>query len=118
MASEQAIAAVEAAGGTVTSVHFNELALRALLKPYKFELFPRRARPPPRLVKYYLDRSKAGYLSPEIQIRNLKLFGALTSEVKYRKEHDEYMEAKKAVGDIDYRRFAYQHQVDKNSSTI
>ena len=26
-------------------------------------------------VGAYLDRSKAGYLSPEIQIRNLKLFG-------------------------------------------
>ena len=39
----------------------------------------------------YLDRTKAGYLSPEIQIRNLKLFGVNTSEKRYREEHTHYM---------------------------
>ena len=38
MASASAIKMVEDAGGTVTCVHFNALALRALMKPYKFEL--------------------------------------------------------------------------------
>ncbi|XP_050207421.2 uncharacterized protein LOC126656840 [Mercurialis annua] len=45
--------AVEAAGGTVRRVHYNELGLRALLKPEWFEkkgrLLPKAARPPPKL---------------------------------------------------------------------
>lgn len=90
-ASAKAIAAVEACGGTVTCSHFNKLALRALVKPLKFELLPRRARPPPKKMQYYLDVSKCGYMSPEIQQRNLKLFGAVTSEEALRAEHDAYM---------------------------
>ena len=35
-ASARAIAAIEAAGGTVTCAHYNRLALRALLRPEKF----------------------------------------------------------------------------------
>ncbi|CAM9661789.1 unnamed protein product, partial [Choristocarpus tenellus] len=66
-ASTSAIAAVEAAGGTVTCVHFNTLALRSLLKPEKFVILPRRARPPPRLMPYFLDNGKRGYLSPEVK---------------------------------------------------
>lgn len=107
MASAEAISAVESAGGTVTCVHLNKLALRALMKPYKFELLPRRARPPPKEMSYYLDRTKNGYLSPEIQIRNLKLFGTVTSEKKYREEHDTYMMAKRAAGDIKFKVAAY-----------
>ncbi|KAJ1421553.1 ribosomal protein L18e/L15P [Ochromonadaceae sp. CCMP2298] len=91
-ASVGAIEAVQSAGGTVTCVHFNRLALRALVKPLKFELLPRRARPPPGTMDFYLDRTKAGYLSPEVQMRNLKLFGHVTSEMPMRAEHDRYME--------------------------
>ncbi|XP_065875870.1 uncharacterized protein [Euphorbia lathyris] len=44
---------VEAAGGTVRRVHYNELGFRALLKPEWFEkkgrLLPKAARPPPKL---------------------------------------------------------------------
>ncbi|CAM9157884.1 unnamed protein product, partial [Discosporangium mesarthrocarpum] len=65
-ASTSAISAVEAAGGTVTCTHFNALALRALLKPHKFEVLPKRARPPPKLMPYYLDSGRRGYLSPEV----------------------------------------------------
>mmetsp|Transcript_35586 Transcript_35586/g.36289 ORF Transcript_35586/g.36289 Transcript_35586/m.36289 type:complete len:266 (+) Transcript_35586:87-884(+) len=90
-ASEEAIAAIEKVGGTVTTVHFNKLALRALLKPHKFEYLPYRARPKPRRMPYYLDRKKSGYLSPEIQIRNLKLFGCITSEDRLREEHEKVM---------------------------
>lgn len=90
-ASVAAIKALESAGGTVTSVHFNTLALRALVKPYKFEYLPLRARPPPRLMPYYLDKTKAGYLSPEVQLRNLSLFGYVTSEEKLRYEHEVIM---------------------------
>jgi len=35
-ASESAIAAIEAVGGEVTTVHYNKLALRTLLKPHKY----------------------------------------------------------------------------------
>ena len=104
MASASAIKMVEDAGGTVTCVHFNDLAIRALMKPYKFELLPRRARPPPKIMNYYLDVTKAGYLSPEIQIRNLKLFGYITSEEKLMKEHENYMKAKRKLGLINYGR--------------
>lgn len=90
-ASAEAIKAVEAAGGTITCVHFNKLAIRALLKPLKFGILPRRARPPPKIMDYYLDKNKCGYLSPEIQIRNLNMFGTVTSEEVVRKEHDAYM---------------------------
>ncbi|KAJ6779195.1 50S RIBOSOMAL PROTEIN L15 [Salix koriyanagi] len=45
--------AVEAAGGSVRRVHYNQLGFRALLKPEWFEkkgrLLPKAARPPPKL---------------------------------------------------------------------
>lgn len=54
--SDSARAAVAAAGGNVTTVHYNRLSLRALLKPHKFAaapgmppLLPRPAAPPPKL---------------------------------------------------------------------
>ena len=72
-ASKAAIAAVEAVGGSVTCVYHNRLALRALLKPEAFPpsplLQPKHARPPPRLMPYYLDYENRGYLAPEIQLR-------------------------------------------------
>lgn len=50
-ASAAARAAVEANGGTVTTVYYNRLGLRALFKPHKFPLgLPKPARPPPRLA--------------------------------------------------------------------
>lgn len=102
-ASAKAISAIEKAGGTVTCVHLNRLALRALMKPYKFELLPRRARPSPRLMPYYLDYTRCGYLSPEIQQRNLRLFGNVTSEETYRAEHDQFMIGKRKLGLITYK---------------
>lgn len=113
MASSNAIAAVEAAGGTVTTVHFNTLALRALMKPYKFDILPRRARPPPKIMDYYLDRTKSGYLSPEVQQRNLKLFGALTSEDALREDHDKVMRARRKLGLI---KFTRPQQVEEQQS--
>ena len=53
-------------------MHYNKLALRALLKPDKFDLIPKRARPPPRLMPYYTGYENRGYLSPEMQMRELK----------------------------------------------
>jgi len=51
--SVTAKAAVEAAGGSVKSVYYNRLGLRALLFPEKFDILPRLARPPPKLMKRY-----------------------------------------------------------------
>lgn len=96
-ASSSAIGAVEAAGGTITCAHFNRLALRALLKPYKFDMLPRRARPQPKQMAYYMDHTKCGYLSPEVQVRNLELFGHVTSEAAMRKEHGMFMKTKWAI---------------------
>jgi len=70
-ASQSAIAAIEAAGGNITTVHYNKLALRALLKPQKFKLLPRMASPPPKLMPYYTSHDNRGYLSPEIQRKKL-----------------------------------------------
>jgi large subunit ribosomal protein L15 len=54
--SESARTALQATGGHVTTVHYNRLGLRALLKPHRFPvqadktpLLPAPARPPPRL---------------------------------------------------------------------
>lgn len=68
-ASSGAIDAIEKVGGQITTVHYNKLALRALLKPHKFATIPKRARPPPKLMQYYTDHDKRGYLSPEKQLQ-------------------------------------------------
>ena len=70
-ASAAAIASVEEAGGEITTVHYNKLALRALLRPHKFDLIPRQARPPPRLMEYYIDWNNRGYLSPQSEMRRV-----------------------------------------------
>lgn len=71
-ASEGAIEAIEKAGGEITTVHYNRLALRALLKPEKFDIVPKRARPPPKLMQYYTDYDKRGFLSPEVQLKKIE----------------------------------------------
>jgi large subunit ribosomal protein L15 len=92
-ASEEAIQAVEALGGEVTTVHYNRLALRALLKPQKFvkkkktkgggdnndgddvaavAALPKFARPPPKWQSYYTNwATHRGYLSVQAQMRKL-----------------------------------------------
>jgi large subunit ribosomal protein L15 len=65
-------------GGEVTTVHYNRLALRALLKPQKFVAedgtgqLPKFARPPPKWQPHYTnwDRNR-GYLSVQAQMRKL-----------------------------------------------
>ena len=82
-ADPSAIQLIEEQGGTVTCAHFNDLALRVHLHPDKFTKggpLPRRARPPPKLMPRYLDYSLRGYLSPEVQYRNRKLLGYVTSD--------------------------------------
>ena len=73
-ASGAAIDAIEQAGGQVTTVHYNQLALRALLKPHKFldDNVPKRARPPPKLQAYYTNwHDHRGYMSVQAQMREL-----------------------------------------------
>jgi large subunit ribosomal protein L15 len=73
-ASSDAITALESVGGQVTTVHYNKLALRTLLKPHKFEgkIMPKRASPPPKLMTYYTNHEKRGYLSPESQLKKVR----------------------------------------------
>ena len=56
-ASQKAIAAIERFGGKIITAHYNQLGLRLLLKPWKFEdrLKPRRALPNKKLMAYYLN---------------------------------------------------------------
>ncbi len=86
-ASAGAIEAIEKVGGEVTTVHYNRLALRALLKPEKFDIIPKRARPPPKLMQYYTDYEKRGYLSPEIQLKKLeKILGDADTDADIKKD--------------------------------
>jgi len=71
-ASTEAINAIESVGGEITTVHYNRLALRVLLKPEKFDIIPKRARPPTKLIPYYTNYKNRGYLSPELQFKMLK----------------------------------------------
>ena len=73
-ASSEAIKALEGVGGEVTTVHYNKLALRTLLKPQKFDgkIMPKQARPPPKLMTYYTSYEKRGYLSPEQQMKKVQ----------------------------------------------
>ncbi len=59
-ASSKAIEAVEGQGGSVVTAHYNQLGIRVLLKPWKFQegLVPRRALPNKKLMAYYLDPNK------------------------------------------------------------
>jgi len=68
-ASKAAIDAIEAANGTITTIHYNRLALKVLLKPHRFDIIPKRARPPPKLMSYYTSYENRGYLSPQVQLR-------------------------------------------------
>ncbi|KAL3159339.1 hypothetical protein ABBQ32_011291 [Trebouxia sp. C0010 RCD-2024] len=65
-ASESARKAVQAAGGSVTTVYYNQLGLRALLKPDWFaekgRQLPRAARPPTKVGMKY---DKVGELPPK-----------------------------------------------------
>ena len=70
-ASASAISAVEKAGGVLTTKYYSRLALRALLKPEKFDVIPREAKPSPKRIKPFLSWEKRGYLSQEVQLRDL-----------------------------------------------
>ena len=76
-ASKSAVEAVEKLGGVVISSYYNKLSLRALKRPQDFDVIPRRARPPRKLMAHYGSWEKRGYLSSEMQLlmqeRGIKL---------------------------------------------
>ncbi|PRW50949.1 50S ribosomal L15 isoform B [Chlorella sorokiniana] len=67
--SDSARAAIEKAGGSVTTVYYNQLGLRALVKPDWFAAkgrqLPRPARPPPKLEGRF---DQVGELPPRTEI--------------------------------------------------
>ena len=69
-ASTEAIQAVENAGGTVTTIHYNKLALRQVMRPHKFQHPVKEARPPPKYQPYYTSWHRRGYLNPQVQMRD------------------------------------------------
>jgi hypothetical protein len=54
------------------AVYYSPLALRALLAPHKFALPLMAPKPPPKKMGYYTAWVNRGYLSPEVQLRELK----------------------------------------------
>lgn len=67
-ASRSAIAAIEAAGGTIECKYYNKLGLRALLLPEKFSNgIPRLPMPKPRMRRWYEDPDNRGILPPTIE---------------------------------------------------
>lgn len=71
-ASAAAIEAIEALGGSVKTVYYTPLAMRALLHPEKFPIPVKSPRPPPKVMPYYTSFEKRGYLSAEVQLKELK----------------------------------------------
>ncbi|CAE7355660.1 mrpl10, partial [Symbiodinium sp. CCMP2456] len=57
-ADQSSIDAIKAVGGSVTIVYMERVALRAHIKPWKFEVLPRTARPTMKMVTY-LEKMKA-----------------------------------------------------------
>jgi large subunit ribosomal protein L15 len=85
-ASEEAIDHAETVGGQVTTMHYNRLFMRALIRPDRFMklesanakereglepvyLLPKQARPPPKYQPYYTSWKNRGYLCPQVQMR-------------------------------------------------
>ncbi|KAK9869359.1 hypothetical protein WA026_003116 [Henosepilachna vigintioctopunctata] len=66
-ASELVIAAIEKAGGTITTSYYDQHSLQAMLNTKKFfergVPIPRRMIPPADAIEYYTDPTKRGYLS-------------------------------------------------------
>ncbi|VEN63788.1 unnamed protein product [Callosobruchus maculatus] len=76
-ANELVIAAIEKAGGVVTTAYYDMHSLQAMLNPKKFfergVPIPRRMMPPPDAIMYYSDPSKRGYLADPAEISKERL---------------------------------------------
>nr|ACO15346.1 39S ribosomal protein L15, mitochondrial precursor [Caligus clemensi] len=66
-ASEEAIAAIESRGGTITTAYFDIASVKALVTPLGFfqsgQPIPRRLVPPADAIQYYKDPKNRGYLA-------------------------------------------------------
>ncbi|KAJ1928313.1 YmL10 [Tieghemiomyces parasiticus] len=73
-ASPGAMAAIEAAGGQVTCVYHNTLAMRALLHPEKFDKLPKFALPTNhKVLAWYSDPKNRGYLAPRDKFEPIEI---------------------------------------------
>jgi large subunit ribosomal protein L15 len=71
-ASEQTIAAVERAGGRITTAYYDLHSVIALNDPIAFfksgKPIPRRLTPPSNLLEYYIDPANRGYLADPARV--------------------------------------------------
>lgn len=85
-ASLTAIEAVERNGGDIKTVYHDRVALRALLKPDKYEITPRPARPSHKHILFYADPVNRGFLAHPDEVEALKeknrKLGSLVEQVK------------------------------------
>lgn len=76
-ASELVIAAVERAGGVITTAYYDQHSLQAMLNTKKFfergVPIPKRMIPPPDAIEYYSDPCKRGYLADPEKISRERL---------------------------------------------
>jgi len=98
-ASEMAIAAIERAGGAITTAYYDPISLEALTNPQKFfakgEPIPKRRSPPAELIEYYTNPKTRGYLADpeklaEARIESAQKYGYAPPEYK-----DLYLSVKK-----------------------
>jgi len=65
--NESVIAAVERAGGVITTAYYDPVSIYAATRPFEFFKkgvpIPRRTLPPRKLIEYYTDPKNRGYLS-------------------------------------------------------
>ncbi|CAE7883585.1 rplO, partial [Symbiodinium necroappetens] len=102
-ADQSSIDAIKAVGGSVTIVYMERVALRAHIKPWKFEVLPRTARPTLKMVTY-LEKMKARgchvrYIKPLWLIEEEK---RLQSQLRELKTEDAASTARKLVESGEY----------------
>lgn len=84
-ADQSSIDAINRVGGSVTVVYLERVGLRAHLKPYRFDVLPKTARPSLRMV-HYLEKLKARgakvrYIKPLWMIQEEKRVRDILTEV-------------------------------------
>ncbi|EFA04204.1 large ribosomal subunit protein uL15m [Tribolium castaneum] len=76
-ATEPVIAAIERAGGVITTAYYDQHSLQAMINAKKFfergVPIPRRMMPPPDAIEYYADPTKRGYLADPEKISEERL---------------------------------------------
>jgi large subunit ribosomal protein L15 len=88
--NESSLSLSSSSGSTVTTIHYNRLALRQLMRPQKFEnkLSIKQARPPPKYQPYYTSWKNRGYLNPAVQLREwFRLRRSNNGESEDKKKH-------------------------------